>query len=584
MQRILSLFLAAALLLGLLAGCGAEKTESLPPAPETTPVESAAVPSPVPSERPEPSAGPTEELSVQDIVESVYFSLVENAGGMGQMYYTTPEYYLTEFEVAKKDCADTGILSGSNKRLLAVLYCVDEDAANRVEEQLRSYADKQHTGQEEDPDAWDPAAVYRQGLYVGLFICPNQDQARNAFFSVLATDEWLNRIASVTEPPAFELQDLLFRLLIEGGACPNWRTVSSRDWFDSGSSRIEIDVASTYGITPRQYEHCVFAYWDPESSEYQGAASPYQLILFQTAGEEEAKALLSALEARRASLRAQLADHETDGERPAQNTRFLENLETAQVVQAGRYAALLICDDPAQLAICFTQFAVSADTAGFFTRYSQGEQNVGYDYDPNYPDRELFTPPNKDDMSIYDTTAILSAWKKGNPAGLPDYDRKIYDTAQTVLDEIVTDSMSDLEKETAVYAWLTNSVNYSWSRMDVLAETSRDAYGPYGGLVNHEAVCLGYAATFQLLMDMLDIECITVVGACVHSTGDHAWNMVRLNGNWYGVDPTWDANGREQVGEDYQWQYFNITSDELAENRQWDYANTPEAVTEGSGK
>ena len=53
-----------------------------------------------------------------------------------------------------------------------------------------------------------------------------------------------------------------------------------------------------------------------------------------------------------------------------------------------------------------------------------------------------------------------------------------------------------------------------------------------------------------------------------------------LNGNWYCVDATWDANNRElNWGESYSkefWDYFNVTSAVMAaSNHQWDYANTP---------
>ena len=143
--------------------------------------------------------------------------------------------------------------------------------------------------------------------------------------------------------------------------------------------------------------------------------------------------------------------------------------------------------------------------------------------------------------------------------------------------------MSGLEKETAAYRWLVNNVDYDWSHQDALAETDRRAYGPYGGLVDRAAVCLGYAVSFQLLMDMSGVECITVVGAGFNSAGDHAWNMVKLDGEWYCVDATWDANAREQRQEEQAWRYFNLTSDEMARNHQWDYANTPEATAEDRG-
>lgn len=149
------------------------------------------------------------------------------------------------------------------------------------------------------------------------------------------------------------------------------------------------------------------------------------------------------------------------------------------------------------------------------------------------------------------------------------------------------EAMTDLEMETAAYGWLVDNVNYDWTLQDALAETDRRSYGPYGGLVNRAAVCLGYAASFQLLMDMSGVECITVVGACFNSTGDHAWNMVKLNGEWYCVDVTWDdpVFSGNPVFYPSQWlterhhKYFNVTSDYMREtDHQWDYDNTPEAT------
>ena len=82
-------------------------------------------------------------------------------------------------------------------------------------------------------------------------------------------------------------------------------------------------------------------------------------------------------------------------------------------------------------------------------------------------------------------------------------------------------------------------------------------------------------------------KCATVVGSSHNSRSDHAWNMVRLNGEWYCVDVTWDANAWEQGagGEAEEWDYFNVTSDDMADSdHQWDYANTPEATAEDRGK
>ena len=270
------------------------------------------------------------------------------------------------------------------------------------------------------------------------------------------------------------------------------------------------------------------------------------------------------------------------------------------IAQTGPYAALCICPEPDRATAAFSAM-ISGDV-----QTGPGQQETPFpsdwaepseyatlnpdepEYDPDYPYRYRFVQPNLDDMSLYDTSAILAAWESGDPSPLSDYDSDIYHAAQQVLGRILKEDMSDLERETAIYSWIVNNVNYDWTHQDVMKETPRESFTPYGGLVNRTAVCLGYATTFQLLMDLTGVECITVAGASFASREDHGWNMVRLNGNWYCVDVTWDANYREQGasrGREKDWVYFNITSDKMAAtDHQWDYANIPEAVTEGNGQ
>ena len=128
-------------------------------------------------------------------------------------------------------------------------------------------------------------------------------------------------------------------------------------------------------------------------------------------------------------------------------------------------------------------------------------------------------------------------------------------------------------------------MTYDQDHYDALAKLDPASSTPYGPLVNGKGICIGFATAFQLLMDMAGVECITVVGADDSNRGDHAWNMVRLYGNWYCVDVGWDSNIREEgVSDGWSWQFFNVTSDYMAaSNHQWDYANTPEAVTPGNG-
>lgn len=193
-----------------------------------------------------------------------------------------------------------------------------------------------------------------------------------------------------------------------------------------------------------------------------------------------------------------------------------------------------------------------------------------------------YSPPNEDDMTIYDTSAILADFERGSDEGLNRKDRELYQACREILGQIIVADMTDYEKEWAVYSWLIGNVEYDWRHQDILLTTPRDSFRPYGAIVNRTAVCLGFATAFQLFMDLLNVECITVVGAAFSSESDHAWNMVRLSGEWYCVDATWDLGNAASP----QWcQYFNVTSDFMAKSdHQWDYANTPMATAADGGK
>ena len=97
---------------------------------------------------------------------------------------------------------------------------------------------------------------------------------------------------------------------------------------------------------------------------------------------------------------------------------------------------LLACEDAERTAGAFSD---AAGTMGYGYSMRYRFSNA----DSQYPDRCKFTPPNEDDMSLYDTSAIRSAWEKGDPAGLSEYDRDIYDQAKQVLDKVLKNGMSD---------------------------------------------------------------------------------------------------------------------------------------------
>lgn len=266
-------------------------------------------------------------------------------------------------------------------------------------------------------------------------------------------------------------------------------------------------------------------------------------------------------------------------------------LEQAMVTVRDGYAALLVCEEP-ETALAAFEVALGGGTAEPMPpEESTPEPTATLDVSAFAP----FDPPNEYDMTLYDTAPILEAWESGDESGLGEKDSAILACCREILEDCVSEDMSDFEKELSLHDALVRLGRYD--RAVYNASTPKglpDNTNPYGLLVEGYGICLGYATSFQLLMDLVGVECITVVGASSDSTSDHAWNMVCLEGEWYCVDPTWnDATSMEHVPEK-EWArthhiYFNVTSDFMREtDHQWDYAAVPEATAtrffwDGSG-
>lgn len=159
------------------------------------------------------------------------------------------------------------------------------------------------------------------------------------------------------------------------------------------------------------------------------------------------------------------------------------------------------------------------------------------------------------------TTQISDAYKSGNTSNLSDKDKETLNMAKSVLDEIITDGMSDYEKELAVYKWMTANIGFDSGSMTVVPDDdSKPVDNPNGVLKNHEAVCVGYATTFRLFMQMLGIDCMVVHDSYL----SHSWDLVKLDGQWYHTDIYSDAGSGEG-----NFSHFNLNDETMMNSQEW---------------
>lgn len=260
----------------------------------------------------------------------------------------------------------------------------------------------------------------------------------------------------------------------------------------------------------------------------------------------------------------------------------VELLNNALILTKGHCVALAVCKEPDQAKTAFEScFGEGINARGIPNMLLPDPE----DYRPD--GRLIYVDPGLDDMTLFDSAAILTAWESGDSSALSETERQVLDAAKAVMAEQTAPDMSDYEKELALYTWLTEAVSYDQSEYSEQG-APRTSYEPYGPLVEGKGVCLGFATTFQLLMDMAGVQCITVTGAAYRNKMNHAWNMVKLDGEWYCADPTWDlAEPWDLADPDAPrvFRYFNVTSDWMAQNdHQWDYDAVPEATAEDLGQ
>ena len=158
------------------------------------------------------------------------------------------------------------------------------------------------------------------------------------------------------------------------------------------------------------------------------------------------------------------------------------------------------------------------------------------------------------------TTQISDAYKSGDTSKLSDKDKETLDMAKKVLDGIITDGMSDYEKELAVYKWMCENIGFDDGSLVVIPDED-DAVvdNPHGVLQNHKAVCVGYATTFRLFMQMLGIDCMVVHDSYL----SHTWDLVKLDGEWYHTDIYSDADSKGNFA------HFNLDDNSMMNMQEW---------------
>ncbi|MBE6666108.1 MAG: hypothetical protein E7603_07830 [Ruminococcaceae bacterium] len=143
--------------------------------------------------------------------------------------------------------------------------------------------------------------------------------------------------------------------------------------------------------------------------------------------------------------------------------------------------------------------------------------------------------------------------------------------------EGITDDMSAYDVALQLYIKLINRVDYDTVALDIQKKEGleRDELDELrticGVFLNETTVCEGYARAYQYLMQKCGVECAECAGMLTREGGGaHAWNLIKLDGDYYHMDVTWgdSSNTKQEVkNENIGFNYFCITTEELLRTR-----------------
>ena len=100
---------------------------------------------------------------------------------------------------------------------------------------------------------------------------------------------------------------------------------------------------------------------------------------------------------------------------------------------------------------------------------------------------------------------------------------------------------SDYEKFFTLVRWFEENYSYAYNSN---GKPDENYHTSYDLIVYKKAVCDGYAALFTDLCYLVSLDCKYITGK---TSSLHAWNALKINGNWYQYEPQNDFTTRSPL-------------------------------------
>lgn len=185
-------------------------------------------------------------------------------------------------------------------------------------------------------------------------------------------------------------------------------------------------------------------------------------------------------------------------------------------------------------------------------------------------------------VTQYPGDRMLAAYRSGDYSALTDDEYAALEIAVRVVEEAVQNTSNVIELELYIHDWMLDRVTYDDRVIGFTDPSDLPRHlTALGALLDGSANCQGYTDAFYLMASLAGLKVDRQFG--VTSGGDHLFNTICIDGEWYVVDLTYNDSSIQVEGEvvaDYR--LFNAGLDRCTHEWEEAYEHHPISAVSGS--
>lgn len=159
-----------------------------------------------------------------------------------------------------------------------------------------------------------------------------------------------------------------------------------------------------------------------------------------------------------------------------------------------------------------------------------------------------------------------------------DTDKKVKSYVKNWVKKNIKSNMSDEQKVKTIHDFMVTNFNYNFGDENEKSG-GHSIYIPSSLIYGEGGVCQAYSTLFYKMAKESGLEAQFIAGVSKNNyySGPHAWNMVKIDGDWYHIDVTWNDPIPDNPNKIY-YDYYLKSDKFMSNSHKWETDKYPKAT------